>query len=610
MKSGRLSPEVLLYFGVVVLLVVPMWTLRYALTQDGPMHLHNARILLDLWSSKGIDFYHDYYVPNFTPFPYWAGHLTLASLLSVFAPGTVEKIFFTGCILLYAISLWRLVTAINPEAGWVAIAGLALYWNRTFQMGFMDFSLSVGVMLAILAFYVRRRASLSYIHAAILSLLLVVLYFCHPVTFMFTIGAVGLLAMFAGARSLAFAVAAMIPSVALLLNWLIRDAPDYAIAVPTPYSTLLLNVLKQSNLTAWSLVESPIAIAVSVLFLVMIVMAAIDRVRRRSIEMPDAFLIAAAAALIVQLYGSARMIGFFERFQFVPLLMLLPWFAAQHWPPVSRRALMGAAALIVVAFVVARYPRQVFASQLVEQITSVQPRIEPRSTLLVMNFDFSGRRPDGLPDNDYLPIFLHAGEYIGSGDRRMVVLNNVGGLYPMFPYLWRADRNPFQHLQTNEGIEFDPPGANFISYQARTGGTVDYVAAIGFDSSPNKDQPNARAFAAQIAAGYTAVFRSPDGRVTLYRTKAPAPPTVQDAATWLNYSLALYQVRRFQDSIAAAKQVLAIEPASDRAYNNICAASNAMEEWDQAIAACNQALKINPANQIAKNNLAWANSRR
>jgi tetratricopeptide (TPR) repeat protein len=180
----------------------------------------------------------------------------------------------------------------------------------------------------------------------------------------------------------------------------------------------------------------------------------------------------------------------------------------------------------------------------------------------------------------------------------------------MFPYLWRSDRNPFDHLQANEGIEFDPPGANFISYQARTGGTVDYVAAIGFDSSPNQAHPNARAFLAQIAAGYSAVFRSSDGRATLYRAKAPAPPADRSAAMLLNYSLALYQTRRFTESIEVAKQVLAIEPASDRAYNNICASHNAMEQWDQAIVACNAAIKLNPANQIAKNNLAWANSRR
>jgi len=42
------------------------------------------------------------------------------------------------------------------------------------------------------------------------------------------------------------------------------------------------------------------------------------------------------------------------------------------------------------------------------------------------------------------------------------------------------------------------------------------------------------------------------------------------------------------------------------AYNNICAAYNQLQQWDQAIAACQRALVIQPDFELAKNNLAAA----
>ena len=49
-----------------------------------------------------------------------------------------------------------------------------------------------------------------------------------------------------------------------------------------------------------------------------------------------------------------------------------------------------------------------------------------------------------------------------------------------------------------------------------------------------------------------------------------------------------------------------IKPDYDLAYNNLCAAYNAMGQWDNAIKTGEKGMQINPNNQLLKNNLAQA----
>jgi tetratricopeptide (TPR) repeat protein len=84
--------------------------------------------------------------------------------------------------------------------------------------------------------------------------------------------------------------------------------------------------------------------------------------------------------------------------------------------------------------------------------------------------------------------------------------------------------------------------------------------------------------------------------------KAPAP----SADTFLNESLALYRMGKFDDSIQAAREALKLRPDYPAAWNNIAAAYNSLGKWDDGIQAGQQAVRLDPNFQLAKNNLAWA----
>jgi len=114
-----------------------------------------------------------------------------------------------------------------------------------------------------------------------------------------------------------------------------------------------------------------------------------------------------------------------------------------------------------------------------------------------------------------------------------------------------------------------------------------------------------------IQACQQALVIQPDYERAKNNLRAAQQPAAVPAAgdPWtaaINESLATYQAGDYPKSIEAAQKALAVKPDSALAYNNICAAYNALQQWDQAIAACLRALDIDPSFELAKSNLGVA----
>jgi protein O-mannosyl-transferase len=82
------------------------------------------------------------------------------------------------------------------------------------------------------------------------------------------------------------------------------------------------------------------------------------------------------------------------------------------------------------------------------------------------------------------------------------------------------------------------------------------------------------------------------------------------AEQWLERSLRQYQAGAFANSIASSSEALKLRPDYAEAFNNICAAENALGRYAAGIAACERALALKPDFPLARNNLAYARSKR
>jgi len=79
---------------------------------------------------------------------------------------------------------------------------------------------------------------------------------------------------------------------------------------------------------------------------------------------------------------------------------------------------------------------------------------------------------------------------------------------------------------------------------------------------------------------------------------------------WLERSLRQYQAGSYADSITSSREALKLRPDYAEAFNNICAAENAVGRFAEAIPACERALALKPDFPLARNNLAYARSKR
>ncbi len=74
----------------------------------------------------------------------------------------------------------------------------------------------------------------------------------------------------------------------------------------------------------------------------------------------------------------------------------------------------------------------------------------------------------------------------------------------------------------------------------------------------------------------------------------------------MSLSLSQYREGQFEACLASSHRALALRPDYAEAFNNVCAASNALGRYADAVAACEHALAINPDFALARNNLAIA----
>ena len=74
-------------------------------------------------------------------------------------------------------------------------------------------------------------------------------------------------------------------------------------------------------------------------------------------------------------------------------------------------------------------------------------------------------------------------------------------------------------------------------------------------------------------------------------------------------SLEQCRAHRFENCIRSSEHALQLRPAYAEAFNNICAAENALGNYASAADACEHALALQPDHALARNNLAVAKAK-
>jgi hypothetical protein len=96
MKIARSFPRIesAVFYLLLAANLIPIWSVHYFLTGDGPCHLYNAKVLLDMYHSAELKaFYNPWLGINYFFEPNWFSHAALEMMMGLgMAPYLAEKL--------------------------------------------------------------------------------------------------------------------------------------------------------------------------------------------------------------------------------------------------------------------------------------------------------------------------------------------------------------------------------------------------------------------------------------------------------------------------------------------------------------------------------------
>jgi hypothetical protein len=161
---------------VTFLLCFPIWFVKYVPLVDYPNHLARCYILTNLGQ---VDLFRAFYEIRMDPIPNLAADLALLPFLQLFSVETSGRMFLTLVVLLFIFGTHELIKSVQGRPGWVAILSSFFIYNSMLFQGYINYSLSLGVTLLALAFWIRYRKSWTPLKFLLVSALITISYLSH-----------------------------------------------------------------------------------------------------------------------------------------------------------------------------------------------------------------------------------------------------------------------------------------------------------------------------------------------------------------------------------------------------------------------------------------------
>ena len=477
---------------------------------DGPAHLYNAHLIKQLLLGNAHLAEHF----TFTPFPVpnWSGHAIMVLLSFLFPPNWVEKglvlIIFAGT----AFAFRQLVIALRGSRSWGALLVFPFLCTHTFRMGFFNFSISIAVLLLVLAYWHRIRSEISIARVVKFSLLLGLLYFSNALTLLIALGSIGLWTLIGKwdggtwkeiRRKMIALVAASAPWLLLTVLFVLRGSEEAAVAY-LPKQELWTMIVWGRPFTLQTGVSMVIAARViSVCLVLLAIVLLVYRSKKVAIDRKsDAFLLVIAVlALIayVVLPDKAATGGIISvRYLLFFFLFLALWIASRpHWPLIGKLLLLP----FLLADLWLAYVDHYLTWQLNEAVVEVRsalPHVRDEATVLPI-----------LYTDDWL--VSNVSNYLGT-ERGIVVIDNYEAMTTHFPLQWRP-----QHRAPNDQRSFfnsNRPCIDIDRLGERTGVEFDHV--LRWEHSPEITDSCTVDLDGQLNEKFQAEFRSPGGKAELF----------------------------------------------------------------------------------------------
>ena len=547
MKSGRWilgDTERNLFYGLLIINLLPLWLSTYFPSQDGPAHLYNARIIGD-WYWSDFSIFREYLTLNERLDPTWFDHIILAALMKFFSPNVSEKLFLTVYILALPLSIRYALGVIHPGARFLSVLAFPLLYNALLHYGFYSFAMSLAVYCFFIGYWLQHAETINFRVGAWLVLITLLLFLTHVVT-------MALAYLSAAVMSATWWMAEVIRQhgvnplehrtlgrrtwnliikplfvllpAATLLFLFFSDRERVLSQGPGLYERLQ-NFVHLDVLYVFRHHEWVLSSVLAFVFWALTLWFIVDDWGRCKLQRQDVLMLLAAVLTVSYFLAPDPKIvtesstpgGPFitERLNLFPYLALLLWLGTREFSARRKRFVQLAGTSISLAFIIVHISHYVAMNHQIDEYLSAIRLVEPGTTLLPVHASPRGLAAKGAPLSYKVDPFLHVSNRAGA-ERPIFILSDYEANVAYFPVRFRRSRNPYAHLGN---IEADPPKLDLASYTPITGGRIDYVL-VWLGRKSNTEHPNMKSIYSYLNSHYKRIFISKNGLAELYRHNA------------------------------------------------------------------------------------------
>lgn len=534
MNFRNISFEKVLLTGVISCAFFTIWYPQYLVQGDGPSHIYNSKILLDITRGINTQFYNTYYDFVYALVPNWFTHLLLGLLQVAFPPIAAEKLFLSAYTVFAILCFRFLCRQLNPQTTYSYLLVLPVVFQFLYFYGFYNYCYGLFLGILFLACWLRwqknEAVKVSYIGLLILS---VIVFLTHPLGW-FLIGTIlsGFLLTDAGQlimggfskavlhklqrRWLPIVVAALIPLILSLL-FVKKHSND-----PLPKRESIDSLWKALSsfevINIYSNTENLIAPLFACLLLGCTVLSIAWRIKGRTgLQRGDSLLI--GAIILIGVYflqpPSLTMASFWiQRMSWLPWLLIIIWLCAVEQTEKMQLILGTTGVIIFMALLIVRFPFQLKNSEAEQDYLSAVNYLPRNAVVLPLSFCNFGCDAKGMVYNKTW-FFQHAFDYSGA-IKPNINLVNYQAQTPWFPVQYKTGCNPYQLLNCTE---CQPPNVLLKGFDENgCSWKIQYVVTF---CSRFRDSDNVLTLSLnkQLEKEYDMIYESGSKRTQLWRQK-------------------------------------------------------------------------------------------
>jgi hypothetical protein len=515
--SSRLTTSLLSYwnrnekyvfFIALVINIIPVVTVDYFFTGDGPAHLYNANLIAQLLEhpeGRAAQFFYlrEALIPNL------GGHALLVFFNVFFHAALAEKLVYVLCLTLLPMSFRYCIRSTAPaQLVWCYFV-FPLSHSFCFYIGFQSFCLGLALMLFSIGFLKKFWNNTNIKNALILAILLFITATFHLFTAVLAVLVIGAFILFQKWRGQFFKklmviILVILPTVLFCVGFLTSAGQKGSFAVRS-FSDSLNDLITARILITLDYAEKPFAltfavvVGLSLLYLVFI--------RSARLKNRDNYfvLIAAFATLILYFVFPDQLAsgGFISlRLLLCFYLLFTLWIASTIRPSLIALSLIATLVVLHISMVAYHVREAEKLSEDAVSINEAAAHIPAGSTVLPLN---------------YSAHWLHynIGLYPG-GIHNLIILDNYEGMTNHFPVVWIEKSFPGDQL--GDYAYSKRPLLKIAEYEAASGQVID--AIIRWKYSSDYVDASTQKTDSLLRDAFTKVYVSENGNAEIHLRKS------------------------------------------------------------------------------------------